>query len=76
MDMPDEKMSGMYGIKKEDDEDVVESLALEDNNFSKPKPNLPSFGLNQNTSQSVLGGGAPLKLGSVQPKLLGPNFMK
>ena len=43
--MPDEKDSGMYGIKKEAEDDVVESLALDDNNF-KPKSNLPPFGLN------------------------------
>ena len=45
MDMPDEKDSGMYGIKKDVEEDVVESLALDDNNF-KQKSNLPPFGLN------------------------------
>ena len=49
MDMPDEKQSGMYGIKKEFEDDVVESLALDDNNF-KQKSNLPQFGLNSNTS--------------------------
>jgi len=65
MDMPDEKHSGMYGIKKEDDDDVVESLALDDNNFSRAKSNLPLYGLNQNTSQSAIGGVAPLKTGAI-----------
>jgi len=55
----------MYGIKKEDDDDVVESLALDDNNFSRAKSNLPLYGLNQNTSQSAIGGVAPLKTGAI-----------
>ena len=69
MDLPDEKQSGLYNLKRDEDDDVVESLALDDN-IPKPKSNVP-FGLNQ----APLGGmgGAPLK---VAPKLLGPNLMK
>jgi hypothetical protein len=39
MEMPDEKQSGLYGIKRNDDDDLVESLALEDSSrkiSSKP----------------------------------------
>ncbi len=73
--MPDEKQSGIYGLKKDEDEDVVESLALDDN-MPRSVFKLPQGSkLNQNTSQSALGtlaSGPP----KVQPKLLGPNFMK
>ena len=30
MEMPDEKQSGLYGIKHHDEDDVVESLALDE----------------------------------------------
>jgi hypothetical protein len=39
MEMPDEKQSGLYGIKRNDDDDMVESLALDDSSrkiSSKP----------------------------------------
>ncbi len=75
MEMPDEKQSGIYGLKKEDDDDVVESLALDDNIQRSGFKPIQGSKLNQNTSQSALGSlasGPP----KVQPKLLGPNFMK
>ena len=75
--MPDEKQSGIYGLKRDQDDDVVESLAFDDN-IPKPKSNVP-YGLNQNAGQGTLGslaGGPPIKMAAVQPKLLGPNLMK
>lgn len=36
MDLPDEKQSGIYGLKANDDEDdLVESLALDENNSNR-----------------------------------------
>jgi hypothetical protein len=60
MDLPDEKQSGLYNIKRDEDEDVVESLALDDNNF-KPKSNVP-MGVNKLGS---LAGGPPIKISAV-----------
>ena len=52
MEMPDEKQSGMYGIKKTgnnfDDDDLVESMALDE---PRQKPSL-----NPVTSIPALGG--------------------
>lgn len=51
MDMPDEKQSGIYGIQRNinDDDNLVESMALDDNIKYKPS-------LNPAPSSSALGG--------------------
>ena len=51
MDMPDEKQSGIYGLQNNmnDDDDNVESMALDENIRSKPS-------LNAAPSISALGG--------------------
>ena len=75
MDMPDEKDSGMYGLKNNMDDELVESLALDsnENQFKLKQPTfmggLPS--LNSNPSLAGLDG----KMG-VQMKLVGPNIMR
>jgi len=49
MDMPDEKQSGIYGIRAPEEEDeLVESMALDESARGPP--------LNQIASQSALGG--------------------
>lgn len=48
MDMPDEKQSGIYGIRAPDEDELVESMALDESARGPP--------LNPITSQSALGG--------------------
>ncbi len=69
MAMPDEKQSGIYGLKSnQEDDELVESMALDDNLGSQRKP------LNANPSMSVLSGGPKMMV--VQQKQLGPNIIK
>ena len=67
MEMPDEKQSGIYGYQNKLglEDDVVESLALDDNTSSRV--------LNPAGSQLSLGGGGNKP---VQMKLIGPNMMR
>jgi len=64
MDMPDEKQSGIYGLVKgpigtsginggfhDDGDDMVESMALDDNSSARPRGTL-----NPTISQSTLAG--------------------
>lgn len=73
MDMPDEKQSGIYGLKSgnNDEDDLVESLALDDNTNKR----VSGSGMKGLPPQSLssLAGGPKLV---VQPKLLGPNMMR
>ena len=68
MEMPDEKQSGIYGLKSQvNEDDMVESMSLED---SVPKRSLNNGG-NGIASSSGIG----VKI-NVQPKLIGPNVMR